>query len=52
LVPLEIWEMINRPTWGKLAILLGNIAIVVYLIWHVRTHTKPSPPPLVAQVNK
>jgi uncharacterized membrane protein (DUF2068 family) len=53
LVPLEIWEMINRPTWGKLAILLGNIGIVIYLVWHVRTHAKPAPPPpLVAELNK
>jgi uncharacterized membrane protein (DUF2068 family) len=52
LVPLEIWEMIHRPTWGKLAILLGNTGIVIYLIWHVRTHAKPASPPLVAQVNK
>jgi uncharacterized membrane protein (DUF2068 family) len=53
LVPFEIWEMFSRPTWGKLAILLGNIGIVVYLIWHVRSHAKPAePPPLVAEINK
>jgi uncharacterized membrane protein (DUF2068 family) len=53
LVPLETWEMFFRPTWGKLAILLGNVAIVVYLIWHVRTHAKPAEQPaLVAEVNK
>lgn len=37
LIPLEIWEMFHRPTWGKLAILLGNTIIVAYLVWHVRT---------------
>jgi uncharacterized membrane protein (DUF2068 family) len=52
LVPLEGWEMFFRPTVGKLAVLLGNVAIVAYLVWHVRTHAKESPPPLVAQINK
>jgi uncharacterized membrane protein (DUF2068 family) len=41
LVPLEVWEMFHRPTWGKLAILLGNAVIVAYLVWHVRTKNKP-----------
>ena len=36
LIPLEIWEMFHRPSIGKLAILLGNAAIVAYLVWHVR----------------
>jgi uncharacterized membrane protein (DUF2068 family) len=52
LVPFEIWEMFFRPTVGKLAILLGNVAIVAYLVWHVRTHTKDAPPPLIAEINK
>jgi uncharacterized membrane protein (DUF2068 family) len=43
LIPLEIWEMFHRPTIGKLAILLGNAAIVAYLVWHVRTKNKPVP---------
>jgi len=37
LIPLEAWEMFYRPTVGKLLILLGNAAIVAYLVWHVRT---------------
>jgi uncharacterized membrane protein (DUF2068 family) len=41
LIPLELWEMFHRPTWGKLAILLGNAVIVAYLVWHVRTRNKP-----------
>ena len=52
LVPFETWEMFFRPTVGKLAILLGNVAIVAYLVWHVRTHTKPAASPLVAEVSK
>lgn len=46
LVPLETWEMFYRPTIGKLAILLGNVAIVAYLIWHVRARNKAAEPPL------
>jgi uncharacterized membrane protein (DUF2068 family) len=52
LVPFETWEMFARPTVGKLAILLGNVAIVAYLVWHVRSHTKPAASPLVAEVSK
>jgi uncharacterized membrane protein (DUF2068 family) len=39
LIPLEAWEMFFRPTIGKAVILLTNIAVVVYLVWHVRTRT-------------
>ena len=49
LVPFEVWEMFSRPTVGKLVILLGNVAIVAYLVWHVRHTYKPPPAPLVAQ---
>lgn len=40
LIPWEVWEMFYRPTIGKLLILLGNAAIVAYLVWHVRTKNK------------
>jgi uncharacterized membrane protein (DUF2068 family) len=43
LIPLEAWEMSYRPTIGKLLILLGNVAIVAYLVWHVRTKNKALP---------
>jgi len=52
LVPLEGWEMVSRPTIGKLAILLGNVAIVGYLVWHVRTQAKAEAAPWVAEVQK
>jgi uncharacterized membrane protein (DUF2068 family) len=39
LIPLEAWEMFFRPTIGKAVILLTNIAVVAYLVWHVRTRT-------------
>jgi uncharacterized membrane protein (DUF2068 family) len=41
LIPLEVWEMLHRPTSGKLLILLGNAAIVAYLVWHVRRNRRP-----------
>lgn len=37
LIPLEIWELFLRPNIGKAAVLVANIAIVAYLIWHVRS---------------
>jgi len=35
LVPIEVWEIYHRPNLGKVAVLVGNIAIVAYLGWHV-----------------
>jgi uncharacterized membrane protein (DUF2068 family) len=48
LIPLEAWEIVLRPTIGKVLILLANAAIVAYLIWHVRTKNRPveAPQPL------
>jgi hypothetical protein len=36
LIPLEIWELFQRPNIGKAAVVVANVAIVAYLIWHVR----------------
>jgi uncharacterized membrane protein (DUF2068 family) len=36
LIPLEAWEIFYRPTIGKALILLANVAVVGYLVWHVR----------------
>src|ERR1700675_618197 len=36
LIPLEAWEIFFRPTIGKILILLANVAVVAYLVWHVR----------------
>jgi uncharacterized membrane protein (DUF2068 family) len=36
LIPLEIWEFLERPNAGKAAVLVANAAIVAYLVWHVR----------------
>ncbi len=35
LIPLEAWEIVLRPTIGKALILLANVAVVGYLVWHV-----------------
>jgi uncharacterized membrane protein (DUF2068 family) len=36
LIPLEIWELLDRPNPGKAAVVVANAAIVAYLVWHVR----------------
>jgi uncharacterized membrane protein (DUF2068 family) len=40
LIPLEAWEIFFRPTVGKLLILLANVAVVAYLVWHVRSKNR------------
>ncbi|HEY1314253.1 MAG TPA: DUF2127 domain-containing protein [Steroidobacteraceae bacterium] len=46
LIPLEVYELLFRPNLGKAVVLIANIAIVIYLAWHVRTRGKhaDSPP--------
>jgi uncharacterized membrane protein (DUF2068 family) len=43
LIPLELWEFAHRPNLGKAAIVIGNAAIVAYLVWHVRTRGRSHP---------
>jgi uncharacterized membrane protein (DUF2068 family) len=45
LIPLELWELLNRPTVGKLVVTLVNVAIVWYLIWQLRTTRASDAPP-------
>jgi uncharacterized membrane protein (DUF2068 family) len=40
LIPLEVWEFCSRPNLGKAAVVIANVAIVAYLIWHVRSKSK------------
>jgi uncharacterized membrane protein (DUF2068 family) len=40
LIPLELWELFNRPNIGKAAVFVANVAIVVILIRHVRSKAK------------
>jgi uncharacterized membrane protein (DUF2068 family) len=42
LIPLEMWEFLSRPNIGKAAVVIANLAIVVYLIWHVRSKGRPA----------
>ena len=44
LIPLELWELIHKPSLGASLVLLANCLIVGYLYWHVSTHHKPAPP--------
>jgi len=41
LIPLELWELLHKPNIGKAAVLIANLAIVVVLIWHVRSKARP-----------
>jgi uncharacterized membrane protein (DUF2068 family) len=36
LIPLEVWEFGHRPNLGKAAVVIANVVIVAYLVWHVR----------------
>jgi uncharacterized membrane protein (DUF2068 family) len=44
LIPLELWELIHRPSIGASVVLVANILIAGYLYWHVSTHQRPAPP--------
>lgn len=44
LVPVEIYEIHRHPSAVKVAVLLINIAVVVYLIYHMRTQGSPRRP--------
>jgi uncharacterized membrane protein (DUF2068 family) len=37
LLPIEVYEIFARPSSGKGIVLLANLAIVVYLVWVVRS---------------
>src|ERR1700722_3701749 len=36
LVPIELYEIYRHPSWAKVVVLILNVAIVVYLIYHIR----------------
>jgi uncharacterized membrane protein (DUF2068 family) len=42
LIPVEGWELLQHPNVRMLLIILGNVAIVAYLIWHVRSRNSGS----------
>lgn len=35
-IPIEIYEMVEHPTWAKLAVIIVNAAVVPYLLWRLR----------------
>jgi uncharacterized membrane protein (DUF2068 family) len=37
LVPIEVYEIYRHFGYAKVAVLVLNVAIVVYLIWHMRS---------------
>ncbi len=42
-LPLEVYEIFHHFHWGKVLLLVINIAVVAYLVWVVRrNHTKRS----------
>jgi uncharacterized membrane protein (DUF2068 family) len=40
LIPLELWELLHRPTVGKLVVTVVNAGIVWYLIWQLQSTRK------------
>jgi len=42
LVPIEIYEIHRRPSWPKVVVFALNIAVVVYLIYHMRSRPPAS----------
>ena len=43
LIPLEVWEMIHKPSIGALLLIVGNMLIVGYLYWHVSARQRCEP---------
>jgi uncharacterized membrane protein (DUF2068 family) len=42
LVPVEIYELYRHPTAAKILVLITNIAVVIYLVYRIRTHKQTS----------
>lgn len=40
LVPVEVYEIVHRPTGIKVLVLLVNVGIVLYLIYRIRTEDR------------
>ena len=38
-VPVEVYELIGRPSWIKAGTLVLNIGVVIYLLWTLRRST-------------
>jgi uncharacterized membrane protein (DUF2068 family) len=45
-LPVEVWELWRHPRPSRVSILVGNLAILVYLTWYARRHERrPALPP-------
>lgn len=40
LIPLEVWELVHRPSIGAALVIIANCLIVGYLYWHVSTRRR------------
>jgi len=45
-VPIELWELVHRPSAIKALIVAINLAVVAYLVHHLRQRTGMAPPPV------
>ena len=50
LVPVEIYELIHHPTAIKVLVLLINIAVVVYLLYRIKSESHSSPKEVMAHM--
>ena len=42
LIPLEVYELVRKLTAPRIAALLGNVAVVAYLVWALRRSRRRS----------
>lgn len=47
-VPIELWELVHRPSTIKALIVAINLAVVAYLVHHLRQRRGLAPPPAAA----
>jgi uncharacterized membrane protein (DUF2068 family) len=50
LVPLEVYEIFHHPSAIKIFVLLINIAVVVYLVYRMRTESRSVPKKVMARL--
>ncbi len=46
-VPIEIYELVQRPSWIKAGTLVLNVGVVIYLLWTLRRSTSAHGPDAV-----
>ena len=51
-IPLELYELIEKPTWVRAVALVVNIAVVVYLVFRIRREKKEVHRSVVATVDE